>query len=164
MIIFTLSSSKASQFSSSFSLALLLIALFFRRHHYRPSSGEGTGTSCVVDAFSTSHQPSSQLRRRKCEQGLDMLNGNKCNIVFHWHIFVQTRTSIYTCAVPLSAKGANMKDDEDGNVSLEDVAAPAFIIQSISKSPINDAIFRRISSLCIDVFFKVRRRKKIWSE
>jgi len=71
---------------------------------------------------------------------------------------IATTTTTLYAAIPLNSD--NAYDLEDGvrtsaSESESESESPAFIIETLSKTPpSSDEIFRTISDLCIDVFFK----------
>jgi hypothetical protein len=76
---------------------------------------------------------------------------------------IATTTTTLYAAIPLNSDAIPLNSDnaydlEDGvrtSASESESESPAFIIETLSKTPpSSDEIFRTISDLCIDVFFK----------
>ena len=102
----------------------------------------GPRVSFVADAFSPSQlaiSPRSQNQTRRQQQQQQQQNS----------IRIVTSTPLYA-SIPF---GVDIGNDRRSEETDEDTT-PAFLIETISKSP-RDTIFKTISNLCIDVFFKV---------
>ena len=128
-------------------LVLLVSCLPSFQMHDSIESGRRV-SSFVANAFSPSprsHHPNQQQRRIIQQQKEDQNSINR---------IIPTSRRIRR---PL---GASIPFFMDVNRSLEkadnEVTAPPFLIESISnQKPSGDAIYKTISNLCIDVFFKV---------
>ena len=126
-----------------------------------------------VDSFSTSYQSLSSL-------SLSLSLSSQCTTLHrkhqlpklrqqqHYHNQYQqqqqkqqrrrlatTTTSLFASIPLISDNAYDLEDDVRTSTAVLE-KSPAFIIETLSKTPpSNDEIFQTISDMCIDVFFKV---------
>ena len=137
-------------FGSKTLLVLLLLIISrpstTRRHHGTDCCGIGGRLSFVADAFSPSYLVISPQQRYQNQRQLQQQQQNSIRIAIIRPLYA----SIPYFTVDIGDDGRLEETDED--------TSPAFLIESISKSPSGpsgDTIFKTISNMCIDVFFKV---------
>ena len=99
----------------------------------------------MTNAFSVPHQKlavSKRARRKHSSTRQQQRQGNPDTFV----TIRDTETIVLRAALPFYASDVENSQEEKNQ-------APPFLIESISRRP-NEAIFKDIANLCIDVFFK----------
>ena len=137
----------------------LIFICFATQSKIGDDSRDRSRLSIFVDSFSITSQyallsqhvwssinrdPKSTKRRsRQCQERVSYLTGTQ---------------PLYTAMPPLTDNSVEKESTSVSSSSSSSAAAvsPAYIIDNLSQSLIvGDAIFQKISDMCIDVFFKV---------
>lgn len=139
----------------------LIFICFATQSKIGDDSRDRSRLSIFVDSFSITSQyallsqqvwssinrdPKSTKRRsRRCQERVSYLTGTQ---------------PLYTAMPPLTdnsvEKESTSVSSSSSSSSSAAAASPAYIIDNLSQSLIvGDAIFQKISDMCIDVFFKV---------
>mmetsp|Transcript_9557 Transcript_9557/g.22561 ORF Transcript_9557/g.22561 Transcript_9557/m.22561 type:complete len:431 (-) Transcript_9557:88-1380(-) len=149
--------------SSSLLLLLLLLAqdaVLYNRGNDR-HLGSSRRIAFFTDAFSQQprhlattplkQQAGRQNRQRQRQQQQKQHSTTTFTKVVDIATAATTTTIPLGASVPLATTDAGRRSSAKESSSA---AAPIFLIESIPRDPSGDAIFKAISNLCIDVFFK----------